>query len=84
MRDFIDAIFDVIVAASLTDDEFATVTQLAPIYSVGLYTELLAILGSRDLVSNTRDRLRFYFLARGVAVSEKSTGRSNILVGSVL
>ena len=84
MRAFIDAIFDAIVAASLSDGEFATVTQDVQIYSLELYNELLAILDARESISNDRDRLRFYFLSRGVDVPESSNGKSNIYLGDVL
>jgi hypothetical protein len=44
----------------------------------------LAIVDARELVSNARDRLRYYFLARSVDVSESSTAVSQIYAGDVL
>lgn len=84
MRDFINAIFDFIVTASISDEEFETVESSTQVYSEELYTELLAVIDSRELVSSTRDRLRYYFLAAGVAVTESSPGKSNIYAGAVL
>lgn len=84
MRDFIDAILAFIGAASLSDSEFATITQTTQELSVDLYTEILAVVDARESVSNTRDRLRYYFLAGGIEVEESSAGKSNIYVGSVL
>ena len=84
MRDFLDAILTIIGASSLTDGEYASFPSLAQEYSVAVYEALLEILDDREAVSSTRDRLRYYFLARGVEVEESSPGRSNIYVGSVL
>lgn len=84
MRNFLDAILSIIGASSLTDVEFATITESTQEYSVAVYTELLAVVDSRELVSNTRDRLRYYFLARGADVSTSDPGTSNIYVGSII
>ena len=69
------------MSASLSDDEFATITIEDQVYTLETYNALLAILDARELVSGTRDRLRYYFLARDVDVSESSPGKSNILLG---
>lgn len=84
MRDFVDAILIFIGAASLSDSEFASLASSLQIYTVELYTELLAIIDARESVSGTRDRLTCYFLARGVEVSASSPGRSNIYIGGTL
>lgn len=84
MRDFLDAILEFIGTTSLTDSEWGTITVSTEEYSVDVYTELLAVLDSRESVSDTRDRLRYYFLARGVSVSESDQVSSNIYVGSSL
>lgn len=73
MRNFIDAILQVIGAASLTNDEFATITVEEQAYTVELYREILAVLDARELVSNARDRLMHYFLARGVELVTVTT-----------
>jgi hypothetical protein len=84
LRDFLDAILAFIGTTSLTDIEWGTITVSTQEYSVEVYAELLAVLDSREAVSDTRDRLRYYFLARGVSVSESSAGSSQIYVGSSL
>ena len=72
-----------IEAASLSDEEFESIELDDEEYSVEVYEALLAILDARESVSNTRDRLQYYFLARGVETSALE-GTSNILVGDVL
>lgn len=84
MRAFIDSILAFISAASLSDLEFETFTVNTPSYSVELYKEMMRVLDAREVVSNTRDQLTFYFQARGVAVVEPSAGSSNIFIGSPL
>ena len=84
IRDFLNAILAFIGAASLSDDEFNSLDLEVQTYSVEVYEGLLSVLDSREMVSNTRDRLRYYFLARGVEVQESSAGMSNIWAGSVL
>lgn len=84
MRDFLDAILSFIGTTSLTDIEWGTITVSTQEYSVEVYTELLAVLDSREAVSDIRDRLRYYFLAAGVSISESDVGSSNIYVGSSL
>lgn len=83
MRDFLNAILSFIEASSLTNEEFDSLTVSVPEYTKEVYEALLGVLESRESVSNTRDRLRYYFLARGVEVDEPK-GRSNIFVGGVL
>lgn len=84
MREFLNAILSFIGASSLTDLEFESLEIESYAYDAATYEALLAIVDARESVSNTRDRLRYYFLARGVEVSASSAGRSNILVGAVL
>jgi hypothetical protein len=74
----------IIGAASLTDEEFNSLTIESYGYDVDTYTALLAVVDARELVSNTRDRLRYYFLARGVEVAESTAAKSNILIGGGL
>ncbi len=82
MRDFLDAILSFIGAASLTNDEFTSLTVTVPEYSVANYTALLSVLDAREMVTNTRDKLRYFFLAKGVAVGEAATAsKSNIFLG---
>lgn len=84
MRAFLDAILAFISAASLSDAEFSTITLQNQDYSAETYLALLSILDSRETVSGARDRLKYYFLARGTEVVETSTAKTNILVGGVL
>lgn len=87
MRQFLDAIMAFISAASLSDEEYATTTDLPNtpgVYTVAVYDKCLAILDSRELVSNTRDRLTFLFKAKDVEVTPTSSARSNIFIGSGL
>jgi hypothetical protein len=84
VRDFLNAILGFIGAASLTDDEFATITAIAPVYDKELYLELLDILNDRESVTQTRERLRWFFLARGIQVGELTGSKSTIYVGEVL
>jgi hypothetical protein len=71
-------------AASLSDEEFESLDLEVQSYTVEVYDALLGVIDDRELVSTTRDRLTYYFQARGVSVTETSEGRSNILVGGDL
>lgn len=85
LREFLNAILNVIGASSLTDDEYETVDLDGNNFDLDTYEALLSVLNSRELVSNTVDRLRYYFLARGVEISEvDSQDESNILIGGSL
>ena len=84
MRDFLDAILAFIGTTSLTDDEFDAIEADEQVLSLELYAELVAMLDLRESVSNTRDRLKFYFLAANVEVSEVSAAKSNIFIGGAL
>lgn len=53
-------------------------------YSETTYTALLAVLDAREVVSSDRDRLKFYFKAKGTAIGETSAARSEIYLGSGL
>lgn len=87
LREFFDNIFTFIGAPSLSDVEFNSINTtglVVNVYSLALYNQLLPIIDGRELVSNTRDRLRYTFLARGVSIPESSPGKSNIFIGSPL
>jgi len=84
LRDFLNAILTIIGASSLTDEEFDSLTLVQAWFDVETYEALLSIIDSREVVSNTRDRLTYYFLARGVEVSEPSAGVTKIYVGDEL
>lgn len=84
MRQFLNVILGVIDAASLTDDEFSSLTIVAYNYDQATYDALLAILVEREAVSSMRSRLYHLFLAKGASINETSTAQSKIYVGSVL
>lgn len=84
MRDFLNGILTFIVATSLTDEEYATVTATLPIYDQASYDDLSAILASRESVSTYQDRLLAYYQARGAEITPAKTGKSNILIGGAL
>lgn len=84
MRDFFDAILAFIVAESLTDVEFATVTATMPIYDQTSYNDISRILISRESVSVMHERLLAYYRAKGVSITPAETGKSDIFLGSVL
>ncbi len=42
------------------------------------------VLDAREVVSNTRDRLGYYFQARGVTITTPSAAVSQIYIGSDL
>lgn len=85
MRDFIDAILAFIDAASLNDDEFEMITISELAYTKPLYSEILLVLDSREAVSSTRDRLGFYFKARGVELEPTpAASKSEIYLGGSL
>lgn len=82
---FLDAIMNVIAEASLSDEEWDDVDDTgldAGDYNIEAYNVLLAILDERESVSTSRDRLRAYFLARGLEVPTSDNGKTNIFVGA--
>lgn len=87
VRDFLDAILSFIGTSSLTDDEYDSIdqTDLAiSDYNLAAYTQLSNVLISRDAISTTTDRLRFFFLSKGVDVPVTDKANSNILIGAAL
>lgn len=87
MREFLDSILTFIQSESLTDEEFETIELEDESYSVETYLALRTILEARENVSDQVERLRTYFMARGVdvdATPDVPTPVSNILIGSPL
>lgn len=84
MRDFLNGILSFIVAESLTDLEWATVTSTIPIYDQESYDDLSRVLLGRDNVSNYQERLLSFYTAKGVTISKTVTARSNIFLGAAL
>lgn len=84
VRETIDALLSMIGATSLTDEEFDSIVLPGFALNEASYLAVLSILDSREVVSETRDRLTYYFLSRGVSVVATSKAKSNILIGGVL
>jgi hypothetical protein len=82
MRDYLDGILSFIGAESLTNEEFGQVTITDQNDHVGVYDALLAIIGSRDDVSDIASRLLYYFQSKGIAVAGAPSAVSNIFVGA--
>lgn len=84
MRDFLNAILAFIGAESLTNEEFNGLPIDSASYNADTYNALSAVLAERESVSTIQDKLWAYFKAKGVDVTQASTARSNIFIGSVL
>lgn len=87
LRDFLNAILAFIGASSLTDVEYSSVNVLdieVGVYNLAAYTQLSNVLISREAVSTTTDRLRYFFMSKDVNVPAPAIASSNIFVGSVL
>jgi hypothetical protein len=87
-RATIDALFGQIGTSSLTDQEWTDLQENLDAVGVNVesYEALLAVLDSRESISEARNRLRYYYLARGVDVGteEESAAASNIYIGDAL
>lgn len=84
LRDFLNAILAFIGATSLTDGEYNSIDQTdlaVSTYNAACYLALSSVLIDREAVSTTQDRLRYFFMSKGVQVSEVSKAKSNVLVG---
>lgn len=81
MRDFLDSILAFIGSTSLTDIEFGALDLDVQEYSAEVYEALDGVLRDREEVSTMRDRLKFYFQAKGTSLPTVETGRSNITIG---
>ena len=84
MRDFLNSILAFIVAPSLTDEEFDSVTAINPIYDQSTYNDLSRILKERESVSTLHERLNAYYKAKGVEFTPATIGKTNIYLGSPL
>lgn len=83
VRELSNQILGFVGSTSLTDAEF-TFGALNASYTPELYAALLGVLDGREGVSNSRDRLRYFFLARGIEVGELAAKSSNIFLGAAL
>jgi hypothetical protein len=91
LRDFLDDILDFIGSESMTDEEFDVVEAIDPAvteeYSKETYLALKTVLEARESVSGQPKKLKLYFIAKGVDLSDAGaakTPRSNIFIGSKL
>lgn len=86
MRAFLNEILAFIESESLTDEEFDGLPEgLEEEYSKANYDALKAVLEGRESVSTQLKKLKSYFCAKGVELSETSrTATSQILVGVAL
>ena len=86
MREFLDEILEFIESESLTDEEFDTIELVTPEYTKEVYEALKAVLESRENVSGQGKRLKLYFIAKGVDLSDPTVkpAKSEIFLGSEL
>lgn len=87
LRDFLDEILAFIESESLTDEEFNGLPDdLTEEYVKDTYLALKTVLENREGVSGQAKRLKLYFIAKGVDLSDTSakTPKSNIFIGSKL
>lgn len=87
MRDFLDEILAFINAESLTDDEFDLLPEgTVQSYNEYVYQYLRSILQARESVSSMLNKLKSFFIAKGVSVSSTPVKDpvSNMFMGSPL
>jgi hypothetical protein len=90
LRDFLDAILSFIGSESLDDEEFDGIDlPEPPEYTEASYLALKQVLNDRESVSVQAERLKLYFLARGVDLGDSESipanpPQSNILIGGEL
>lgn len=84
MRELLDAILAFIGAESFTDEEFDALLIENTSDQIANYGALLRLLNSRESLSSMKDRLLFYYKAKGVAVPEPDVAKSNVLMGGAL
>lgn len=87
MRDFLNFILNFIGSSTLTDDEFLEFSALDFGNNLGTFTALKMLLIERDEATETEDRLKYYFLGKGVAgIADDvvDAPRSNIFIGAAL
>lgn len=87
MRTFLNSILSFIASESLTDEEFDSLPDtLVQSYNEYVYKSLRSILQGREGVSVQLQKLKAYFIAKGVSVQETPARepKSQILVGAPL
>lgn len=86
LREFLDLILSFIGTESLTNDEYATVPEgISALYTDETYDALKAVLDTRESVSETHERLKAVYRAKGVVVSSDAIdAQSQIFIGDEL
>lgn len=84
MREFLNSILNFIGLSYLTDDEFNSLEIDAAGWDNVTYLALDSIVAARDSVSDARQRLRYVFQSKGVAIEDLDLGQSQIFIGSPL
>lgn len=95
LRSDLNEVLAFIGAESLTDDEFEAIEGDISSFSnhEEVYTALCQILDGRESVTNMTDRLKYYYLAKGISFASDGApgfpdttlpGKSNIYVGGEL
>ncbi len=84
IRSVLNSILAFIGASSLTDDEFDDLSLTLSSPAIEVYTALSEVLEAREAISLIIDRLRYYFLAKGVSVPDADVGKSQIFLGAAL
>lgn len=88
LREFLDDILDFIGSESMTDEEYDSLPAgLSEEYTKETYLALKGVLETRDSVSGQPKKLKLYFIAKGVDLSDAGaakTPKSNIFIGSKL
>lgn len=87
MRVFLNEILAFIDSESLTDEEFDALPEdLTEEYTKATYDALKAVLEGREGVSGQLEKLKAYFIAKGVDLTGQAarTPASQIVVGVVL
>lgn len=84
MRLFLDSILLFIGEATLSDQEYSSMMLTTQDYSIEVFNALKNIIESRQSVTDSVDRLVYFFLAKGVNVIGEYKPRSNILIGRAL
>lgn len=87
-RQFLDEILEFIDTESLTDEEWDSIDlEGTDAYTKEVYLALKTVLENREDVSGKTKRLKLFFIAKGVNLSDSPAihpARSNILIGTAL
>ncbi len=84
-RDRVDGLLALIGQSSLTDEELDDFTASDWADKPALYAALVVLLDSRGVTQASKDRLKYFFRAIGLEISDgDDAGNSNILLGAAL